>query len=48
VYVPDIVKHLGADPAQGSAIGVGFGLERLASLRFSIPDVRKIESTRLQ
>ena len=37
-----IVRHLGADPARHTAIGVGHGLERLAMLKYGIDDIRKI------
>jgi hypothetical protein len=38
-----IVSRLGAAPDLVSAVGVGYGLERLAMLRYRIDDVRKIE-----
>lgn len=43
IYTPSIVSRLGADPDLVSAVGVGYGLERLAMLRYRIDDVRKIE-----
>lgn len=43
VFTDRIVAHLGGDPARHAAIGVGYGLERLASLEYGIDDVRKIE-----
>jgi phenylalanyl-tRNA synthetase alpha chain len=43
VFTDKIVKHLGADPAAHTAIGIGCGLERLAMLRYGIDDIRKIE-----
>jgi RNA polymerase sigma-70 factor (ECF subfamily) len=43
IYTDTIVRHLGGDPARHVAIGVGYGLDRLASLRYAIDDVRKIE-----
>ena len=45
VFTDQIVKHLGADPAKHVAVGAGYGLERLAALRYGIDDIRKIEST---
>jgi RNA polymerase sigma factor (sigma-70 family) len=43
VYADRIVRHLGGDPARHVAIGVGYGLERLAMLRFGVDDIRKID-----
>ena len=36
-------RHLGGDPAVHTAVGVGYGLERLAMLRYGIDDIRKID-----
>jgi RNA polymerase sigma-70 factor (ECF subfamily) len=47
VFTDAIVRHLGADPAVHTAIGVGYGLDRLAMLRYGIDDIRKIESARV-
>jgi RNA polymerase sigma-70 factor (ECF subfamily) len=38
-----IVRHLGGDPARHIAVGVGYGLERIAMLRYGIDDARKID-----
>jgi phenylalanyl-tRNA synthetase alpha chain len=43
VYTDRIVQHLGRDPAHHLAVGVGYGLERLAMLRFGIDDIRKVD-----
>jgi phenylalanyl-tRNA synthetase alpha subunit len=43
VYTDRIVRHLGGDPACHLAVGVGYGLERLAMLRFGIDDIRKVD-----
>jgi RNA polymerase sigma-70 factor, ECF subfamily len=43
VFTDRIVEHLGGDPARHTAIGVGYGLERLAMLRYGIDDIRKID-----
>jgi RNA polymerase sigma-70 factor (ECF subfamily) len=43
VFTDRIVSHLGADPARHVAVGAGYGLERLAALRYGIDDIRKIE-----
>ena len=43
VFTDRIVRHLGADPAKHTAVGAGYGLERLAALRYGFDDVRKIE-----
>ena len=44
VFSDRIVRHLGADPARHVAVGAGYGLERLAALRYGIDDIRKIDS----
>jgi RNA polymerase sigma-70 factor (ECF subfamily) len=44
VFTDRIVHHLGADPARHVAVGAGYGLERLAALRYGIDDIRKIDS----
>jgi RNA polymerase sigma factor (sigma-70 family) len=43
VYTDRVVRHLGGDPARHLAVGVGYGLERLAMLRFGIDDIRKVD-----
>jgi RNA polymerase sigma factor (sigma-70 family) len=43
VFTDRIVRHLGGDPARHIAVGVGYGLERLAMLRYGIDDARKID-----
>jgi phenylalanyl-tRNA synthetase alpha subunit len=43
VFTDKIVKHLGGDPAIHTAVGVGYGLERLAMLRYGIDDIRKVD-----
>jgi RNA polymerase sigma-70 factor (ECF subfamily) len=43
VYTDRIVRHLGGDPARHIAVGVGYGLERLAMYRFGIDDIRKVD-----
>jgi RNA polymerase sigma-70 factor (ECF subfamily) len=47
VFTDRIVRHLGGDPAVHTAIGAGYGLERLAMLRYGIDDIRKIEAVRV-
>ena len=47
VFSDAIVRHLGGDPAAHVAIGVGYGLERLAMLRYGIDDIRKVETARV-
>jgi phenylalanyl-tRNA synthetase alpha chain len=47
VYTPSIVRRIGANPDLVSAVGVGYGLERLAMVRYGIDDVRKIELARI-
>jgi phenylalanyl-tRNA synthetase alpha chain len=43
VFNDRIVRHLGGDPEVHTAIGVGYGLERLAMLRCGVDDIRKVE-----
>jgi len=45
VFTDRIVSHLGGDPRRHTAIGVGYGLERLAMLRYGIDDIRKLDVT---
>ena len=47
VFTDRIVRHLGGDPARHTAMGVGYGLERLAMLRYGIDDIRKIDVARV-
>jgi RNA polymerase sigma-70 factor, ECF subfamily len=43
VFSDRIVSHLGGDPERHIAVGVGYGLERIAMLRYGIDDARKID-----
>jgi RNA polymerase sigma-70 factor (ECF subfamily) len=43
VFNDAIVRHLGGDPSRHVAVGVGYGLERLAMLRYRIDDIRKVD-----
>ena len=45
VFTDRVVSHLGADPKTHTAIGAGYGLERLAMLRYGIDDIRKMDVT---
>jgi RNA polymerase sigma factor (sigma-70 family) len=45
VFSDAIVRHLGGDPSRHVAIGVGYGLERLAMLRYRIDDIRRVDVT---
>ena len=47
VFTDRIVTHLGGDPKRHTAIGVGYGLERLAMLRYGIDDIRKVDVSRV-
>lgn len=47
VFTDRVVAHLGADPARQVAMGVGYGLERFAMLRYGIDDIRKIDVARV-
>jgi phenylalanyl-tRNA synthetase alpha chain len=46
-FTDRIVGHLGGDPRRHTAVGVGFGLDRLAMLRYDIDDIRKIETAQV-
>ena len=43
IYTDRIIRHLGGDRARHIAVSVGYGLERLAMLRFGIDDTRKVD-----
>ena len=43
VFSERIVRNLGGDPERQLAVGVGYGLERLAMPRYGIDDIRRIE-----
>jgi phenylalanyl-tRNA synthetase alpha chain len=47
VFTDKIVSHLGGDPRAHTAIGVGYGLERFAMVRYGIDDIRKIDVSRV-
>jgi phenylalanyl-tRNA synthetase alpha subunit len=47
VFTGQVVTHLGGDPARHVAMGVGYGLERLAMLRYGIDDIRKVDVARV-
>jgi len=43
VFSDRVVRYLGGDPERHIAVGVGYGLERIAMLRYGIDDARKID-----
>ena len=43
VFTDAVVRHLGGDPACHTAVGAGYGLERLAMIRYRIDDIRKVD-----
>jgi phenylalanyl-tRNA synthetase alpha chain len=43
-FTNKIVSFLGVDPIRYSAVGVCYGLERFAMLRYDIDDIRKLEA----
>jgi RNA polymerase sigma factor (sigma-70 family) len=47
VFTGRIVRHLGGDPEVHTAIGIGYGLERVAMMRYGIDDARKVEASRV-
>ena len=46
-FTDRIVEHLGGDPAVHTAVGVGYGLERFAMLRYGIDDIRKMDVSKV-
>jgi RNA polymerase sigma factor (sigma-70 family) len=47
VYHDDVVRLLGGDPLRHTALGLGLGLERTAALRYGLPDLRGLETSRV-
>ena len=47
IFTDRIVRHVGGDPERHVAIGIGYGLERLADLRYDIDDIRKVDTVTL-
>ena len=47
LYTPHITRALAADPATTAAFGIGFGLERLAALKYNYDDLRKLASAQV-
>jgi RNA polymerase sigma-70 factor (ECF subfamily) len=47
-YAPWVLRHLGADPERHIAMGAGYGLERIACLRYGIDDIRKVGASRVE
>jgi phenylalanyl-tRNA synthetase alpha chain len=45
-YAAWVVRAMGADPERHIACGAGYGLERIAALRYHIDDIRKIAAVR--
>lgn len=43
VFTDKVVRHVGGDPQLHTAIGIGYGLERWAMLRYGIDDIRKLD-----
>jgi len=43
-YADWVLRGIGADPTEQRALGAGIGLERLASLKYGIDDIRKMAS----
>lgn len=43
VFTDKVVRHVGGDPHVHTAIGIGYGLERFAMLRYGIDDIRKVD-----
>jgi phenylalanyl-tRNA synthetase alpha chain len=47
IFTDRIVRHVGGDPDRHAAMGIGYGLERLAGLRYDIDDIRKVDAITL-
>ena len=47
-HAPFVVRAMGGEPDRLAVFGAGFGLERIACLRFGIDDVRKVEEARVE
>ncbi len=47
IFTDRIVSHVGGDPTRHIAMGVGYGLERFAMLRYGINDIRRIDVARV-
>lgn len=46
-YADWVLRGIGADPGQQRALGAGIGLERMASIKYDIDDIRKIANASL-
>ena len=46
-YADWVLRGIGADPDQHTALGAGVGLERLAALKYAIDDIRKLATASL-
>jgi phenylalanyl-tRNA synthetase alpha chain len=46
-YAGWVLRAIGADPDRQIALGAGFGLERIAALRYGIDDIRKMATARV-
>ena len=46
-YTAHVVRHLGGDPDRHAAVGVGYGLERMAAVHFGYDDIRKLPAARV-
>jgi RNA polymerase sigma-70 factor (ECF subfamily) len=47
VFTDRIISHLGGDPVRHIAMGLCYGLERFAMLRYGIDDIRRIDMARV-
>jgi RNA polymerase sigma factor (sigma-70 family) len=46
-YAPWVLRALGANPDKHVALGAGIGLERMATLRYGIDDIRKVATAKV-
>ncbi len=46
-YADWVVRAIGGEPGQTTALCAGFGLERIAALRYGVDDLRKMGATRV-
>lgn len=42
VVHPNVLRHAGIDPEEYTGFAFGLGIERLAMLRFGVPDLRML------
>lgn len=46
-YADWVLRALGAEPRTTAAVGAGFGLDRIAAMRYGIDDIRKLATAKI-